>query len=673
MDTNLMKRAADNIRILIAEMVEKAKSGHPGGSMGGADFANVLYSSFLTYDPDEPLWFSRDRFFMDPGHMSPMLYSVLALTGKYTIEELQQFRQWGSVTPGHPELDPKRGVENSSGPLGQGHVMAVGCAIAERFLVARFGEVVEHKTYAFISDGGIQEEISQGAGRIAGTLGLHNLIMFYDSNDVQLSTKVDEVTTEDTAAKYRAWNWNVIEIDGSDALAIAGALQTAIEEKKRPTLIIGKTIMASGVLKNDGTSLEGAVSTHGQPLSKAGADIAKTVENLGGNPDNPWVIFDDVAELYASRKEELRRIVAKRHEAEKKWAEENPDKARELQNYISGKLPELDWKSIPLKAGMATRNASAAVLGYLAERLGNMIVSSADLANSDKTDGFLKKTRAMTADDFGGAFLQSGVAELTMASIMNGISLHGGMYAACGTFFVFSDYMKPAIRMSALMEQPVKFVFSHDAFRVGEDGPTHQPIEQEAQIRLLEQMSNLQGKPAALVLRPADSAETVACYKLAMENNESPTVMIFSRQDLEDLPDSNVEKCIEGCAHGGYVVMETGKPEIVLVANGSEVSLLCHVAEELAKDGIYSRVVSVPSVGLFTRQDKAYQEEVIPEGVKIFGLSAGLPATLQPIMKGQWKIYGLTRFGASAPYKVLDEKFGFTTANILKEIKLFLK
>jgi transketolase len=673
MDTNLMKRAADNIRILIAEMVEKAKSGHPGGSMGGADFANVLYSSFLTYDPDEPLWFSRDRFFMDPGHMSPMLYSVLALTGKYTIEELQQFRQWGSVTPGHPELDPKRGVENSSGPLGQGHVMAVGCAIAERFLVARFGEVVEHKTYAFISDGGIQEEISQGAGRIAGTLGLHNLIMFYDSNDVQLSTKVDEVTTEDTAAKYRAWNWNVIEIDGSDALAIAGALQTAIEEKKRPTLIIGKTIMASGVLKNDGTSLEGAVSTHGQPLSKAGADIAKTVENLGGNPDNPWVIFDDVAELYASRKEELRRIVAKRHEAEKKWAEENPDKARELQNYISGKLPELDRKSIPLKAGMATRNASAAVLGYLAERLGNMIVSSADLANSDKTDGFLKKTRAMTADDFGGAFLQSGVAELTMASIMNGISLHGGMYAACGTFFVFSDYMKPAIRMSALMEQPVKFVFSHDAFRVGEDGPTHQPIEQEAQIRLLEQMSNLQGKPAALVLRPADSAETVACYKLAMENNESPTVMIFSRQDLEDLPDSNVEKCIEGCAHGGYVVMETGKPEIVLVANGSEVSLLCHVAEELAKDGIYSRVVSVPSVGLFTRQDKAYQEEVIPEGVKIFGLSAGLPATLQPIMKGQWKIYGLTRFGASAPYKVLDEKFGFTTANILKEIKLFLK
>jgi transketolase len=673
MDTNLMKRAADNIRILIAEMVEKAKSGHPGGSMGGADFANVLYSSFLTYDPDEPLWFSRDRLFMDPGHMSPMLYSVLALTGKYTIEELQQFRQWGSVTPGHPELDPKRGVENSSGPLGQGHVMAVGCAIAERFLVARFGEVVEHKTYAFISDGGIQEEISQGAGRIAGTLGLHNLIMFYDSNDVQLSTKVDEVTTEDTAAKYRAWNWNVIEIDGSDALAIAGALQTAIEEKKRPTLIIGKTIMASGVLKNDGTSLEGAVSTHGQPLSKAGADIAKTVENLGGNPDNPWVIFDDVAELYASRKEELRRIVAKRHEAEKKWAEENPDKARELQNYISGKLPELDWKSIPLKAGMATRNASAAVLGYLAERLGNMIVSSADLANSDKTDGFLKKTRAMTADDFGGAFLQSGVAELTMASIMNGISLHGGMYAACGTFFVFSDYMKPAIRMSALMEQPVKFVFSHDAFRVGEDGPTHQPIEQEAQIRLLEQMSNLQGKPAALVLRPADSAETVACYKLAMENNESPTVMIFSRQDLEDLPDSNVEKCIEGCAHGGYVVMETGKPEIVLVANGSEVSLLCHVAEELAKDGIYSRVVSVPSVGLFTRQDKAYQEKVIPEGVKIFGLSAGLPATLQPIMKGQWKIYGLTRFGASAPYKVLDEKFGFTTANIFKEIKLFLK
>ena len=302
MDAKLMNRAADNIRVLIAQMVEKAKSGHPGGAMGGADFANVLFSKFLVYDPNDPTWIARDRFFLDPGHMSPMLYSVLALTGKFTVEELQQFRQWGSVTPGHPELDPERGIENTSGPLGQGHAMAVGAAIAERFLAARFGEAVEHKTYAFISDGGIQEEVSQGAGRIAGTLGLHNLIMFYDSNKVQLSTMVDEVTDEDTAAKYRAWNWNVIEIDGSDPLAVAGALETAQREKEKPTLIIGRTIMAHGAVAADGSSLEGSIATHGQPISKAGADLDATVRHLGGNPDNTWAIWDDVKKLYADRR-----------------------------------------------------------------------------------------------------------------------------------------------------------------------------------------------------------------------------------------------------------------------------------------------------------------------------------------------------------------------------------
>jgi transketolase len=666
-----MNRAADNMRILIAEMVEKAKSGHPGGSMGGADFTNVLYSSFLVYDPDDATWFARDRFFLDPGHMSPMLYSVLSLTGHYSLEDLRQFRQWGSVTPGHPELDPHRGIENASGPLGQGHVLAVGCAIAERFLQARFGDVVAHKTYAFISDGGVQEEISQGAGRLAGLLGLNNLIMFYDANSVQLSTTVDEVTQEDTAAKYRAWNWNVIEVDGTDPLALSGALKVAVEEQNRPTLIIGRTIMARGVVAADGSSLEGAVSTHGQPLSKAGADIAKTVENLGGDPNDPWKIFPEVSELYAARREELRAIVAKRREAYAAWAKENPEKAALLNDYFSGKLPELDWNSVALKPNMATRNASAAVLGYLAEKVGNMIVSSADLCNSDKTDGFLKKTHAIAKGDFSGAFLQAGVAELTMACIINGIALHGGMLGACGTFFVFSDYMKPAIRMSALMELPVKFVFSHDAFRVGEDGPTHQPIEQEAQIRLLEQMNNLSGGMAALVLRPADSRETVQCYKLAMENTKSPTVMIFSRQDLVDIP-ATVEKCADGVPHGGYVLYDSENPEAVLVANGSEVSLLCRVAEKLAGEGVSVRVVSMPSVGLFLRQSEEYRNKVLPEGVKIFGLTAGLPSVFYPVMRGKWEVFGLERFGASAPYKVLDEKFGFTEENILKKVKNFI-
>lgn len=672
LDAKLLSRGADNMRVLIAEMVEKAKSGHPGGAMGGADFMNVLYSSFLNYDPEDPTWFARDRFFLDPGHMSTMLYSVLALTGKYTIEELQGFRQWGSATPGHPELEVKRGVENSSGPLGQGHVMAVGCAIAERFLAARFGEVVEHKTYAFISDGGVEEEISQGAGRIAGYLGLHNLIMFYDSNEVQLSTKVKDVTSEDTAAKYRAWNWNVIEVDGTDPIAIAGALEAAREEKERPTLIIGHTVMARKVVAADGRSLEGQVNTHGQPLSAAGADLDKTVENLGGDPKDPWKIWDDVLKLYADRRAELCEYAKARKAAYAEWAAKNPEKAQTLQDWLDGKLPELDWSKVALKPNMASRASSAAVLSFLADHVHNMIVSSADLANSDKTDGFLKKTHAFAKGDFSGAFLQSGVAELTMACICNGIALHGGLIAACGTFFVFSDYMKPAIRMAALMELPVKFIFTHDAFRVGEDGPTHEPVEQEAQIRLLEQMNNLAGHQAALVLRPCDSAETVESYRLALENKKSPTILIFSRQNLEDIPAADRAAEARKTEKGGYVVYDVPQPKVVLVANGSEVALAMHVAERLGEEGVGARVVSVPSIGLFCRQPKAYRNEVIPDGVKLFGITAGLPAALYPVMKGDFEIFGMERFGASAPLKVLDEKFGYTVDNVLGKVKDFL-
>lgn len=672
LDSNLLTRGADNMRVLIAEMVEKAKSGHPGGAMGGADFVNVLYSSFLNYDPEDPSWFARDRFFLDPGHMSTMLYSVLALTGKYSIAELQGFRQWGSATPGHPELEVERGVENSSGPLGQGHVMAVGCAIAERFLAARFGEVVEHKTYAFISDGGVQEEISQGAGRIAGNLGLHNLIMFYDSNEVQLSTKVKEVTSEDTAAKYRAWNWNVIEVDGTDPLAIAGAIEAAREEKERPTLIIGHTVMARKVVAADGSSLEGHVNTHGQPLSAAGADLDKTVANLGGDPNDPWKIWDDVKKLYSDRKAELSEYAKARKAAYAEWAAKNPEDAKTLREWLSGKLPELDWSKVALKPNMASRASSAAVLSFLAEHVQNMIVSSADLANSDKTDGFLKKTHAFCKGDFSGAFLQSGVAELTMACICNGIALHGGLIAGCGTFFVFSDYMKPAIRMAALMELPVKFIFTHDAFRVGEDGPTHEPVEQEAQIRLLEQMDNLSGQQAAIVLRPCDSAETVESYRIALENKKSPTILIFSRQNLEDIPAADRAVEARKTAMGGYVVYDAPEAKIVLVANGSEVALAMHVAERLGEEGIAARVVSLPSIGLFCRQPKSYRDDVIPSGVKMFGITAGLPAALYPVMKGDFKVFGMERFGASAPLKVLDEKFGYTVDNVLGKVKDFL-
>lgn len=671
----LMTDAADNIRVLAASMVEKAKSGHPGGAMGGADFINVLYSSFLVYDPDDAHWFGRDRFFLDPGHMSPMLYSVLALSGRYTIEELQQFRQWGSVTPGHPEVDVERGVENTSGPLGQGHTMAVGAAIAERFFAARFGETFAHKTYAFISDGGIQEEISQGAGRLAGYLGLSNLIMFFDSNKVQLSTDVDAVDNENYAEKYRAWHWNVLEVDGSDPKAIAEALETAINEKEKPTLIIGNTIMGRGAVTASGENFEGQCSTHGQPLSKSGADYMATVKNLGGNPENPWEIRKEVADMYARRREELRKIVAKRRTEEAKWAEANPEAATMLMNFIKGNLPEIDYRAIVHKANVATRTASADVLSVLGEKVKNMIVSSADLANSDKTEAFLKKTGALTHGDFSGAFLHAGVSELTMASVMNGIVLHGGMIAACGTFFVFSDYMKPAVRLAALMELPVKYVWTHDAFRVGEDGPTHEPVEQEAQIRLLEELRNLSGRPSMLVLRPADSAETTIAWQMAMENKDTPTALILTRQDVYDLPSVTGDRYeeAEGMRRGGYVVMDSPNSKVTLVANGSEVSLLCEVAVLLEAEQIPCRVVSVPSIGLFNEQDEEYRQSVIPANTPVFGLTAGLPSTLRGVVGAKGMVYGLNRFGASAPYKVLDEQFGFTAQNILMEIRKFIK
>ena len=666
---DVTKRAADNIRILAASMVEKANSGHPGGAMGGADFVNVLYSEFLNYDPDNTGYSYRDRFFLDPGHMSPMLYSVLALGGYYSLEDLQQFRQWGSITPGHPEVDLARGVENTSGPLGQGHTMAVGAAIAERFLVARFGEWMAHKTYAFISDGGVQEEISQGAGRIAGHLGLNNLIMFYDSNDIQLSTTVPEVTSENVAQKYEAWGWNVLTINGNDADAIRGALNIALDEMHRPTLIIGKTVMGKGAVDAQGGCYENKTSTHGQPLSGAGACIKATVKNLGGDPENPFVIFDDVKELYAKRREALKKITAERKAQEQAWRAANSELAAKLDLFLSGKLPQLDYASIEQKENDATRNASAKVLGFYAEKVENMIVSSADLSNSDKTDGFLKKTHAFTKGDFSGAFFQAGVCELTMACIMNGMSLHGGVIPACGTFFVFSDYMKPAVRLAALMKLNVKYIWTHDSFRVGEDGPTHQPVEHEAQIRLMEQLRNHHGERSMIVLRPGDADETTMAWKLALESDR-PAALILSRQNINKLPVSTYE----GVAKGGYTVMESdGTPDIILVASGSEVATLVDGANLLKADGVKVRVVSVPSEGLFRDQPKEYQEKVLPAGVKKFGMTSGLPVNLLGLVGTDGTIFGLDHFGYSAPYKVLDEKFGFNGQNVYNQVKAMLK
>ncbi|MBN1108062.1 MAG: transketolase [Bacteroidales bacterium] len=675
MNKDVNKLAADNIRLLSMSMVEKSKSGHPGGAMGGADFIHILFSEFLNFDPDDPSWMNRDRFFLDPGHMSPMLYSQLALTGLFRTEELMQFRQWGSPTPGHPELDIKRGIENTSGPLGQGHTMAVGSAIAERFLASRFGELFSHKTFTFISDGGIQEEISQGAGRLAGYLGLNNLVMFYDSNDIQLSTETSAVTLEDTAMKYTAWGWDVMTIEGNDQQQIREALGKAMKSTDKPVLIIGKTIMGKGLLDNEGKSFERKTSTHGMPVSEAGGSYEKSLVNLGGDPQDPFKIFSEVKELYEKILDEKRKKVSEWKKKKAVWASENSDLDNKLTMFYSGRIPEIDFGSIPQKEGSATRAASSAVLAVLAKNIENMVVASADLSNSDKTDGFLKNTRAFKKGDFSGAFLQAGVAELTMAAVMNGMALHGGVIPACGTFFVFSDYMKPAVRMACLMELPVIYIWTHDAFRVGEDGPTHQPVEQEAQIRLMEHLKNHHGENSITVLRPADSAETTVAWKLALENRKTPTALILSRQNIKDLPPSGSSRYADALSltKGAYIVEDcSGKPDIILLASGSEVATLFEGAALLRNEGLKIRIVSAPSEGLFRLQQEDYRKSVIPGGIPVFGLTAGLPVTLQGLAGPAGKVWGVPGFGYSAPYKVLDEKFGFTAENVYRQVKEYL-
>lgn len=678
MNKEIHKQSADNIRILSAAMVEQAKSGHPGGAMGGADFIDLLYSQFMVFDPDDMAWPFRDRFFLDPGHMSPMLYSALAMTGKYSMEELSQFRQWGSPTPGHPEVDTKRGVENTSGPLGQGHTMAVGAAVAERFLVERFGDWMAHKTFTFISDGGVQEEISQGAGRIAGFLGLNNLVMFYDSNDIQLSTNTDAVTKEDTAAKYKAWGWRVMTIDGNDAGEIYNALSKAVSEEEKPVLIIGKTIMGKGALTEAGENYERQCATHGMPLSAAGASFAKSIVNLGGDPEDPFKIFPEVQEYFNEAMAKKRELVANKRQEYTSWKAANPELSEKLDGYLSGKLPTVDFAAIGLKENMATRASAGTVLAALADKIENLIVASADLSNSDKTDSFLKTTTAFTRNDFSGAFLQAGVSELTMAAMANGMALHGGVVPVIGTFFVFSDYMKPAARMAALMELPVIYVWTHDAFRVGEDGPTHQPVEQEAQIRLLEHLKNHKGDRSMLVLRPSDGVESAVGWKMALENRATPTAMILSRQGIADvpaLPGSTRFADALNAEKGAYIVKDCEEiPDITLVASGSEVATLLDGAKLLEeRKGLNVRVVSAISEGRFRDQDESYQEAVIPTALPVFGMTAGLPVTLQGLVGPKGKVFGLESFGYSAPYTVLDEKLGFNGENVYVQVTAYLK
>lgn len=679
MDNSIILKAADNVRILSASMVEKAKSGHPGGAMGAATAITLLFAEFLRFDPKNPQWEARDRFLMDPGHMSPLLYAELVLTGRLSLEDLKNFRQFGSITSGHPELSVEHGIENSSGPLGLGQGMAAGVAIAERYKVAQFGDILSHKTVALVSDGGIQEEIAYGVGRVAGHLKLSNLIFFYDANGVQLSCETKDVMDQDFKKQYESWGWRVLEADGENVDELRAAFKAAYAETERPTIIIGHTTMAKGAVGSAGESFEGKVSTHGQPLSGAGASTEETVRRLGGNAENPFEVFPEVKKAFDERLKELEKIAAEWKAKKADWDAKNPEKAATIQSWLSGKSIQLNLKELEQKEGVATRNSSGTVLSYLAKNYKNIICSSADLSNSDQTQKFLNETRIMTPGDFGGAFVQVGVAELTMGAIACGLALHGGLYPICATFFVFSDFMKPVIRMAALQGLPVKYVFTHDSFRVGEDGPTHQPIEHETQIRLLEDLMKEDGRSQMLVLRPADPAETSVAWEMAFENTDSPTALILTRQKVGSLP------CPQGssryaeaakCRKGAYVVSDNtpaGKnPDLTFVANGSDVYLEHEAAEVLRKEGKNVRVVSMISPKLFTLQDKAYRDSIIVPWTPVFALSSGLPVLFKDVVGGFGKVAGLERFGASAPASVLEKKFGYEPAAVVEQAKAYL-
>jgi transketolase len=456
------------------------------------------------------------------------------------------------------------------------------------------------------------------------------------------------------------------------------ALEEARKEKEKPFLIIGKTIMGKGALTVDGESFERQVSTHGMPLGAAGASLERTIVGLGGDPQQPFTTFPEVMDHFEKVLKDKAEDARRRKSLQQAWANENPGQAEKLDAFLSGNPPDIDYSKIIQKENTATRGASGTVLAYFAEHVENMIVASADLSNSDKTDGFLKKSKAFTRHDFSGAFLQCGVSELTMSALANGMALHGGVIPVCATFFVFSDFMKPAVRLAAMMELPVKYVWTHDAFRVGEDGPTHQPVEQEAQIRLMEQLRNHSGNRSILVLRPADAAETTVAWKMAMENTKTPTALILSRPNIPDIPAfAGSDRFTDALQsqRGAYIVHHAaGTPDIILVGNGSEVSTLLEGARKLeAGKGLRVQVVSAISEGLFREQDGAYQKEVIPDNIPLLGLTAGLPVTLAGLVGANGRSIGMESFGYSAPYKVLDEKLGFTSDNVYNQAISYLE
>ncbi len=649
------------IRFLSMEAVQKANSGHPGMPMGMAPAAYVLWTKYMKHNPANPKWHNRDRFVLSAGHGSVLLYSLLHLTGyDLSLDELKNFRQWGSKTPGHPEYDPELGVEVTTGPLGQGISNAVGMAIAQKYLANYFNKenfpVMDYKIYVIASDGDLQEGVASEASSLAGHLGLDNLIVVYDDNHISIDGDTDLSFTEDRAKRYEAYNWNVqtVKGDGNDMAAFEKVMKNAKAEKGRPSIIKLRTHIAYGSPNKQDTA-----GAHGAPLGDDEIRLIK--ENFGWDPEKNFHIPEEVSA-------HMKKIKAKGAEAEKAWnkmfadyARKYPDLAGQFRDAVEGKLGvNLDEILPKFEAGssVATRKASGKVLDALMPKLPLVVGGSADLTPSNNTR--FAGAKDFQKDSRDGRYLRFGIREHAMGAIMNGISVSGLLRAYGGTFLVFSDYMRAAIRVAAMSKYPTIFVFTHDSIGIGEDGPTHQPVEQLASLRAM---------PNLLVFRPADANETAQTWKFALENRDGPVALLFTRQGLTVL-DQNKYNSAANLSKGAYVLAGADKPDVLLLASGSEVGVALEAAEKLAAENITAQVVSMPCWELFEKQSQEYKDSVIPPGVKArVGIEAGVELGWNKWLGNNDIFVGMSSFGASAPGKVCFEKFGITVDNIVTAAK----
>ena len=647
----------NTIRTLAMDGIQKANSGHPGMPMGTADMAYVLWTQFLKHNPANPAWPDRDRFVLSAGHGSMLLYSLLHLTGyDLPLDELKNFRQWGSRTPGHPEHGLAPGVEVTTGPLGQGFAIGVGMAIAERFLAAHFNRpshtIVDHFTYAIVSDGDLMEGVSYEAASLAGHLRLGKLIYLYDDNDISIEGSTDLAFTEDVGARFQAYGWHVQHVDGYDLAAIAGAIRAAQAETTRPSLIVARTHIGFGSPHKQDTA-----EVHGSPLGEE--EVRLTKQNLGWPVEPPFFIPDQALAHFRQAVERGRKWETDWQARFAAYAAAYPELAAEWEMAMHGELPPGWDASLPVfkpeDGPVATRSASGKALNALASRLPTLIGGSADLAPSNNT--YLKGFGDFEADTLHGRNLHFGVREHVMGAILNGLALHGGVIAFGGTFLVFSDYMRPAIRLAAMMRLPAIYVFTHDSIGVGEDGPTHQPIEQLAALRAI---------PGLTVIRPADANETVEAWRVALTHRDGPVALALTRQALPTLNRTQFAP-VDGLARGAYVLAEAegGQPDVILIATGSEVHVALAARELLARRGVAARVVNMPSWELFERQPKDYRDAVLPLALTArLAVEAGVAHGWHRYVGPAGDVVSIERFGASAPYKVLWEKFGFTAENV---------